>query len=513
MPTAPLYLGLDLSTQSMSALVIDPISGDVVAQESVNFGQELPQYKAPSGFVQGALEGEVFSSPSMWLEALDLALEKLSAKVELKRIAAISGSGQQHASVYLNEQFQSRLAQLDTKQSLKANLENGFSRELSPIWMDNSTHTQCEDIATSMGGNEQVLAKTGSVMIERFTGAQIRKFFKQQPEAYAQTATIHLASSFCCSVMAGKNASIDYGDGAGMNLMNLDAQDWDADLLEATASQLAAKLPDLKPSNQAIGTIAPYFVEKYGFESGCMVYSFSGDNPNSLIGCGGAQAGTAVISLGTSDTFFAAMQQPLFDPQGFGHVFGNPAGGYMSLICFMNGSLMREKICQAFHYDWGQFSQALTNYNSEQVNIQLPWLNDEITPKTPKNQQAIEALTQAVIDNDPSIIRGFIEGQFINMYLQSQWMGESIARIIVTGGASKNTQLVQIIADIFQTPIDRLEVANSAALGAAMRACQAHTNSSWDKVTQKFVNFDNGSRCEPRAYDISKKIQEFKALR
>jgi len=40
-----LYLGLDSSTQSLSALVVDTESGQVVLEESVNFGQALPEEK------------------------------------------------------------------------------------------------------------------------------------------------------------------------------------------------------------------------------------------------------------------------------------------------------------------------------------------------------------------------------------------------------------------------------------------------------------------------------------
>ncbi len=35
------------------------------------------------------------------------------------------------------------------------------------------------------------------------------------------------------------------------------------------------------------------------------------------------------------------------------HVFGSPTGGYMTLICFKNGSLAREKIRELYKIaDW-----------------------------------------------------------------------------------------------------------------------------------------------------------------
>ena len=95
------------------------------------------------------------------------------------------------------------------------------------------------------------------------------------------------------------------------------------------------------------GVVADYFVKRYGFEPGTPVIAFTGDNPSSLVGMGATAPGTAVVSLGTSDTMFAAMAAPRTDPRGYGNVFGNPAGGFMALCCFANGSLAREEIAQA----------------------------------------------------------------------------------------------------------------------------------------------------------------------
>ena len=53
---------------------------------------------------------------------------------------------------------------------------------------------------------------------------------------------------------------------------------------------------------------------------------FTGDNPASLVGTGADKPSVAVISLGTSDVFFAAMDRFQVDPDGRGHVFGNPTG-------------------------------------------------------------------------------------------------------------------------------------------------------------------------------------------
>lgn len=469
-----LFLGFDSSTQSLSIAAIETGSGEIVAKVSANFGEEFPEFGMPSGFQEGADEGEVFSNPLMWLQALDLALDRLKdTGLDLSQVVALSGSGQQHGSVYLKTGFSEALSNLSAGESLADQLKDSFSRLESPIWMDTSTGAQCQAIAEALGGQQAVCDRSGSVATERFTGPQIRRISELQPQVWEETAEVHLVSSFLASVLAGKSVAIDYGDGAGMNLMNLAGQDWDSELVEATAAGLADRLPGLAASGTVAGTVANYFVEKYGFSLSCKVVLWSGDNPCSLVGMGAARPGRVVISLGTSDTLFAAMPEAKTDPNGYGHVFGNPMGGYMSLICFRNGSLAREAIKEQFNLSWEDFD-ANGLARTEAGNggrVFLPFISDEITPRlTSSNAQALGWEGEPSADES---VRGVLEGQFLNMKIHARWMGVETEEVLLTGGASQNDGIAQIVADVFGKTVRRLEVSDSASVGAAMRAAVA----------------------------------------
>ena len=467
-----MFLGLDSSTQSLSAVIIDPANRQIAASCSVNFGMDLPDYGASSGFIPGGKNGEVHADPRMWLDALDLLFKRLSEAVDLSRIEFIAGSGQQHGSVYVREGFDEAAMNLDPSRSLVEQLGKELSRESSPIWMDTSTGDECVEITSALGGAAEVCARSGSIAVERFTGPQIRKFSKTDPAGYAATARIHLVSSFIASVLAGKPMPIDFGDGSGMNLLNLAELDWDSKLLAATAPGLGAKLLPPASCLTPQGTVSAYFSTKYGISSSCRVCPFTGDNPASLVGMGATTPGQVVISLGTSDTFFAAMAEPKTDPQGFGHVFGNPAGGFMSLICFRNGSLAREALRDELGADWSAFEkEALAaTVDSAGKNLTLPFYGAEITPR----HDFEIPVTHFSDEPTPALrIRSLLEGQFLNMKLHSEWMGVATERIRLTGGASKNDGIAQLVADVFQAPVERLDVANSAALGAALIATAA----------------------------------------
>lgn len=490
-----MFLGLDSSTQSLSTLIIDPALGRIVHEDSVNFGKDLPAYQSPSGFIPGGKHGEVHADPRMWIEALDLLLSRVAENFDLSQIISVACSGQQHGSVYLDDTFASRLASLDPTKPLVDQIAPALSRATSPIWMDTSTGTECAEIAEALGGNDEVCRRSGSVAIERFTGPQIRRFHKHDPKAYERTAIIHLVSSFIGSILAGKDIAIDHGDGAGMNLLNLHTLDWDEDLLEATAPLLRSKLPLAAASANVDGPISPYFVSKYGFSEFCEVALSTGDNPSSLVGMGATAPGTFVISLGTSDTFFAAMSEAVTDPNGFGHVFGNPAGGFMSLICFRNGSLAREALRDQLGLDWSDFdAEGLAKTPAgNNGQVMLPFFGPEITPRRDFDGPVLNFPDDAA----PEVqVRALLEGQFLNIRLHSQWLGEQPSIIRLTGGASQNDGIAQLIANVFQAPVERFAVANGAALGAAIRAGHA-CGEDLGHLTKTFCQPAPDSRLEP----------------
>jgi xylulokinase len=486
----PRYLGLDSSTQSLSALVIDTDTGRVVLDETINFGKELPEFGSPNGFLPNADALVFHSNPLMWVTAIDRLFSRIKASgFDFGSIAGISGAGQQHGSVYLRTPI-TDAEPWSERQELAEQVRPLLSRATSPIWMDSSTASECGEIAEAVGGDARVVEITGSRAIERFTGPQIRKFWKTEPAAYEATREIHLVSSFIASILAGTSAPIDFGDGAGMNLLDLAKLAWSEPLLRATAPQLESRLLAPVASNTRVGSIAPYFVRRFGFAAGTGVAAFTGDNPSSLVGMGATRPGTAVVSLGTSDTVFASMSHPRTDPRGFGHVFGNPAGGFMCLICFANGSLAREKVKDKVGLDWTGFEKSIVQETKpgNEGALLLPYFVPEMTPKllnpTPRlfGDEAFREYREPA-----RAARAIVEAQALAMQRYSQFIGEKPTRILATGGASRNAGILQIIADVFQAEVRTLEVGNSSALGGALRAANALGDETFESLFERFA--------------------------
>ena len=496
------FLGLDSSTQSLSAVVIDLDAHKVVYEKSLNFDQALPQFKTRNGVLPNRDPLVKHSSPRLWIAALDALFAQMKQDgVALDKILAISGSGQQHGSVYLNDRAEAALANLNPQKSLEENLDGVFARKTSPIWMDSSTAKECSEIRKKLGGIKFTASRTGSDTFERFTGPQIRKFCKTEPKPYAQTVHIALVSSFLASVLAGRIAPIDFGDGAGMNLMDIRRKNWNHDALKATAPGLTKKLPPLADAGRVLGPVSGYFVQKYGVNPAAQATVWTGDNPASVVGLGLIKPGQVAISLGTSDTFFGTMDKCQTDESGEGHVFGSPAGGYMTLICFKNGSLAREKIREQYKIsDWKEFGKLVAKTPpGNNGGILLPWFEAEIVPRV--NQPGVHRFNLDAKDAAANC-RAIFEAQMLSMRLHSQWMQVAPEKIFVTGGASNDQALLQVLADVMNCRVLRIEISKSAALGAALQAAHGWLTAGgqtvkWEKLVAGFTTPVPGSEVLP----------------
>jgi len=127
-----LFLGLDSSTQGLKCTIIDA-GLNIVYERAINFDRELPQFETKGGVQVGA-DGLTVTSPAMmWVAAVDLLFARMRADgAPLDRVCAISGSGQQHGSVWLNGTARARLQGLAADQTLEAQLAGVFSVANSP---------------------------------------------------------------------------------------------------------------------------------------------------------------------------------------------------------------------------------------------------------------------------------------------------------------------------------------------------------------------------------------------
>jgi xylulokinase len=507
-----LFLGLDCSTQGLTACAIDR-SLNIVHHAAINYDKDLPHYGTKHGVL---VEGKVVRQPTrMFVDALETLLDRMrSDGFPFEEVVAVSGAAQQHGSCYWNERAEGWLREPPSGR-LSDSIDDCLSVSLSPIWMDSSTSEQCTDLEALVG--RDVLARiTGSRAYERFTLPQIMRLVETDPEAAASVHRVSLISSFMASLLVGRVAPIDWSDGSGMNLLDLQARQWSDVILGALpfGERLSVWLGEPVSPTAVLGPVAPWVQRRFGFSEDCVVTAWSGDNPNSAAGLRLERPGDVAVSLGTSDTVFGIASRPPSEPCMDGHVFVapcNPTSTVMLMACFKNGSLTRQRV-RDVHFSfsrssiatlsphladkvrWDTFDEALASTvpgNDRVLGVfhDLP----EIAPSgiAPGDSlslvdgvshlrvDSLEALVSRGLVTSAQLVRAVVESQCASIKVHSELLGiPRPDRVLVTGGASQSVQLCQVLADVYQAPVHRASTHTSAALGAAYRALHASQHGS-----------------------------------
>jgi xylulokinase len=302
---------------------------------------------------------------------------------------------------------------------------------------------------------------------------------------------------------------MDIGDVTGMNLWDIQSQEWSAPLLELTAGgkddvpELLKKLGEVRQDGGgSMGSISSYFVHKYGFSPDCRIVPFTGDNPATILALP-LRPLDAIVSLGTSTTFL--MVTPKYKPDPSYHFMNHPAnpGHYMFMLCYKNGGLAREKVRDRLPKPTG--SDPWENFNKlvldtppldiksegDKAKIGLYFPLPEIVPNIKAGTwrhtintdgSGLQEETQDWgSDKDARII---VESQALSMRLRSQKLVHSPKdglpaqprRIYLVGGGSLNPAIARVIGDVLGgvDGVYKLDVGgNACALGGAYKAVWA----------------------------------------
>jgi xylulokinase len=143
----------------------------LIHEAKVDFDADLSRYGIEKGVLTNPAEGEVFAPTALFLDAIDLVLQRLKDQgADFSKVQGISGAGMQHGTVFWSQDAESILANLDAGKTLVEQLESGakgerkgaFSHPFSPNWQDASTQKQCEGFDKALGDPMNLAAATGS---------------------------------------------------------------------------------------------------------------------------------------------------------------------------------------------------------------------------------------------------------------------------------------------------------------------------------------------------------------
>lgn len=451
-----LFAGLDVSTQSCKLVVIDEASGTAIHVDAVDYDRDLPQYETRQGAVQGLGPGVSESDPRMWIDAVNLLLQRLAAAPEVPRqhIRCLAVSGQQHGLVALDR-------------------NGNLARPRAKLWNDFSAAEECELLTERIGGVERMVQEVGNTQRTGYTAPKILHMLRHEPECYDRATTLFLVHNYVNWYLTGGPrggvAVMEPGDTSGMALWNPVTRDWSPAVIEAIDPHLGEKLPPVMPSDRTIGTIAPDLAATFGFSTDCAVDAGSGDNMYGAVGTGNFTPGVVTISLGTSGTAYAFMREPFVDPTGEIAAFCDSTGHYLPLVCVSNMANGYHAVLDRFgmtHVEFDEIVERTPPGNDGRLLV--PWYAGERTPDLPRAAPlyfgfSLEDFTRERLG------RAVLEGHVLNLFTGFERLPVAPTTIHVTGGLSQSPSWCQMIADVFEAETVPVS-GEGAALGAAIHA-------------------------------------------
>ena len=507
-------LGIEFSTQSVKLVALDLNTGSISFSDSFNYDQVFPEYKTEGGVLPSDSPEIRHTSPFMLIEAIDLAFKRLSEKdIDISLIKAVKCDGMQHCTVYVNSSFGKTISSLDPGRNLLKQISPCISRTASPIWEDRSTVKEAKYLTDSLKIEGGILNITGNRAELRFPASQILKWAKENSKEYENTSNIFILSAFITSILSGKISAVDTGDGWGANLNSLDIDNpgWSDKVISVMDrylekiginSSISTKIGDMGHYDSLAGYINPYFSKKYGIAADTAILTGTGDNPATLLGCGG----NIVVSLGSSYTVNGVMKKIVPSENEEYNVFGYTKGTAMALSVITNGGKVQDHFLKKYILksenrspdgsDWQKYLNMAGDIRlSIDEKLLLPYLLDESVPLRKKGIIRGDFPEKYAGVN----IRALILSQALSLRLHSNHLG-NVKDLCVVGGGTGNIIMMQWIADAFGAKTYTIENPTVAApLGCAISAAVKRLNISYEEAAKRFVRKDPSSLRKPIA--------------
>ncbi|MFC3074500.1 xylulokinase [Shinella pollutisoli] len=417
-----MYLGIDLGTSSVKAMLIDDAQRVVGSASS----REVATSRPHPGWSE--------QDPADWIRATEEAIAGLKAAhpAELAAVRGIGLSGHMHGATLIDRQ----------------------DRMLRPCIMWNDTRSHRE--AAALDADARFRAITGNIVFPGFTAPKLAWVKNNEPDIFAAVRWVLLPKDYLRFWLTGEHMS-EMSDSAGTSWLDTGARTWSAELLAATDLD-EKQMPDLVEGTDSAGTLRPELAARWGLGDGVVVAGGAGDNAASACGMGTVREGAAFVSLGTSGVLFAANGSYLPNPASAVHAFCHalPATWHqMGVILSATDALnWHSRVTGASASDLtAELGEAL---RAPSGVIFLPYLSGE---RTPHNDASIRGafaglghesgralLTQAVLEGVSFAIRDSLEA------LRSA--GTNLTRVTAIGGGSRSRYWLKSIATALNLPVD-----------------------------------------------------------
>ncbi len=439
----PYWLGVDTGTSGTRALLID------------SSGREIAAVTAAHDDIR--MEHPLWAEqrPDNWIEAAAQAIRGVLSKsgVTGDDIRGVGLSGQMHGLVILDR--------------------SGSVVRPSLIWCDQRSQPQVDFINRTIG-KQKVLESIANPVLTGFTLPKLLWVRDHEPQHFERMRKMLLPKDYVRFWLTGEFAT-EVSDASGTALLDVVHRRWSFDMMDSLGLDRDI-LPSVHESTDLTGVISSQAAQLTGLAAGTPVVGGGGDQAAGAVGNGIVEPGIVSCTLGTSGVVFAHTDKAVWDPLGRVHTFCHAVRDKWHVMGVTQGAglslqWLRNQLAPGVSYD-ALMSEAATAPSGSQDLFWLPYLMGERTPHLDASARGgWIGLTAKHTRAD--LIRSVVEGV---SYSQKdcldivEQLGVPVSSIRASGGGARSPFWCQILADVFDKRVARLENQEGSAYGAALLA-------------------------------------------
>lgn len=432
------FIGIDIGTSSVKLLASDE-QGRVIK----TLGREYPIYFPKPLWSE--------QDPEDWWQQTLIGLKELLAGLNKNDVKAISFSGQMHGLVTLDKN----------------------DRVIRPaiLWNDQRTEKECRYLNGRIG-QKKLSEWAGNLALAGFTAPKILWLKENEPENFARVKKIMLPKDYIAYRLSGVFAT-DMSDASGTLYLDVKNRKWSEPMLGLMGIS-ECQLPELYESYEVIGTVKKELAEELGLDSSVKVVIGGGDQAAAAVGGGVVKPGTCSVSLGTSGVVFAATEKFSADEKNSLHSFCHANGKYhlmgVTLAAAASLKWWIEEVNRSSDYDG--FMKEAEGAEIDDSVFYLPYLMGE---RTPHNDPYCRGtfIGMNMTHQRKHLTRSVMEGVAFSLrdtFEIMKALGIRIPVVSINGGGAKSRLWCEIIADVLDAGVVKLNSNEGPAYGAAILA-------------------------------------------
>jgi xylulokinase len=348
-------------------------------------------------------------------------------------------------------------------------------------WADARAQKQ-ELWMTERAGMENAYRITGHRLGASYSAAKLLWVKENEPDVYKSAHKMVQAKDYIAFRLTG-NLMTDYSDASGTNLLDIEKKAWSQELLDAFRIRRDL-LPELRPSTDVAGAVTPEAARACGLPQGTPVVVGGGDGSCACVGAGAVGEGKAYSVIGTSSWISCASGKPHFDEKmrtfnwvhldpGLYAPCGTMQAAGLSYQWYKN-ALCQAECAQAEREGRGAYAildeEAAGAPAGAGGVLFLPYLIGERSPRWNLDARgAFVGLGASTRKSD--MARAVLEGVGFNLriILETVSAGRPPDSVVMIGGGAKGRTWLQILADIWQTPLAvPAYIEEATSMGAAI---------------------------------------------